>query len=132
MADLAKQLRIKTGVCKRVVKDLTFYNKEKVQQEGKIQKLVDDSAPEDEEAKARIKQQRDVLEETLAMIPDTKTRIDNAYDDLKSFVAQNGDSDDIAGTELLDAAQKVLQDVESAFYSDDTKDKANDGEEEEY
>jgi tubulin-specific chaperone A len=129
MSDLAKQLKIKTGVCKRVVKDLSYYNKEKAEQEEKIEKM---SQSDDAEDQARLKQQKAVLEETLAMIPDSKNRIDNAYEDLKSYIAKNGDAAEIAGTELLEAAQKVLQDVETTIYGDKGEEKKDDVEEEEY
>jgi tubulin-specific chaperone A len=129
MSDLLKQLRIKTGICKRVVKDLTFYQKEKVQQEEICAKMGESDDPEDQ---ARLKQQVSCLEETNAMIPDAKNRIDNAYDDLKSYVAKNGEADEVAGSELLDAAQQMLQLVETSIYGEKGDEKEDGGEEEEY
>ena len=125
MSDLQKQLRIKTGVCKRLKKDVIFYQKEQSDQEKKIEKMVSDGKCEYD-----IKKQREVLDETKAMIPDGFKRLETGYDDLKTFLATNKGNEAIEGCELFPESQKIFGEV-TAFlgYDDEAK---KDEEEEEY
>jgi hypothetical protein len=124
LTDQQKLLRTKTGVAKRCKKDVLFYNKEKAQQEQKIQKMLDDGICEHD-----IKQQREVLVDTENMIPGSKTRLEDGYADLKEFLETNAGNAEIEECELFEEAQSVYKDV-TAFLGYD-KEEAE-AEEEEY
>ncbi|KAM9695707.1 tubulin-specific chaperone A isoform 1-T1 [Trichechus inunguis] len=78
MADpRVRQIKIKTGVVKRLVKEKVMYEKEAKQQEEKIEKM----RAEDGENYA-IKKQAEILQESRMMIPDCQRRLEAAYTDL--------------------------------------------------
>ncbi|KAF6127619.1 tubulin folding cofactor A [Phyllostomus discolor] len=78
MADpRVRQIKIKTGVVKRLAKEKMMYEKEAKQQEEKIEKMK----AEDGENYA-IKKQAEILQESRMMIPDCQRRLEAAYADL--------------------------------------------------
>ncbi|XP_012658254.1 tubulin-specific chaperone A isoform X2 [Otolemur garnettii] len=81
MADpRVRQIKIKTGVVKRLVKEKVMYEKEAKQQEEKIEKM----RAEDGENYA-IKKQTEILQESRMMIPDCQRRLEAAYIDLQQM-----------------------------------------------
>ena len=78
-----KQLKIKTGVCNRVVKELQAYEREYAQQEQKIQKMRDDGADGFD-----IRKQEEVLAETHMMLPDCRGRLQRSADDLENLLVR--------------------------------------------
>eukprot|EP00826_Nyctotherus_ovalis_P029336 TRINITY_DN2315_c0_g3_i5.p2 TRINITY_DN2315_c0_g3~~TRINITY_DN2315_c0_g3_i5.p2 ORF type:complete len:107 (-),score=34.52 TRINITY_DN2315_c0_g3_i5:188-508(-) len=87
-ANDTKQLRIRTGCVKRYLqhynrtyKEYLSYQKEAEKEEQKVKKMEEDKKDE-----AEIKHQKQVLEETLMMIPNTKTRLEGAVADLTELV----------------------------------------------
>ncbi|KAG0051506.1 hypothetical protein BGZ83_003627 [Gryganskiella cystojenkinii] len=76
-----RDLTIKTNVLKRVAKEQIFYNTEKLNQQKRIDAMFAKD-PEDYD----IKQQRQVLDETLDMLPDVERRRKAARQDLASLV----------------------------------------------
>ncbi|KAG0231953.1 hypothetical protein BGW42_008553 [Actinomortierella wolfii] len=76
-----RDLTIKTNVLKRLAKEQIFYDKERIAQEAKIEAMIAKD-PEDYD----IKKQREVLQETLAMIPDVERRKRAAREDLAKIV----------------------------------------------
>merc|ERR550514_2018685 len=126
MSDVQKQLRIKTGVCKRLRKDITYYEKEKAQQEQKIAKMVDEGKCEYD-----VKKQREVLDETISMLPETKGRLENGFDDLKAFIdsSQVDSNDELKETELYQQAQDIIKEV-ATFLGHETEEAKGDDEEE--
>uniref|UniRef100_A0A8C5VK33 Tubulin-specific chaperone A n=1 Tax=Microcebus murinus TaxID=30608 RepID=A0A8C5VK33_MICMU len=82
MADpRVRQIKIKTGVVKRLVKEKVMYEKEAKQQEEKIEKM----RAEDGENYA-IKKQAEILQESRMMIPDCQRRLEAAYTDLQQML----------------------------------------------
>lgn len=81
-----RNIKIKTGVLKRVTKEKTMYEKEAEDQEKKVEKMKQDGKDEHD-----IRKQIEVLEESRMMIPDCKRRIRAAYADLQSHVTQAQD-----------------------------------------
>jgi tubulin-specific chaperone A len=73
-----RQIKIKTGVVKRLVKEKVMYEKEAKQQEEKIEKMK----AEDGENYV-IKKQAEILQESRMMIPDCQRRLEAAYTDLQ-------------------------------------------------
>ncbi|CAI5787433.1 tubulin-specific chaperone A [Podarcis lilfordi] len=82
MADpRVRQIKIKTGVVKRLAKEKVMYEKEAKQQEEKIEKMK----AEDSENYA-IKKQIEVLQESRMMIPDCQRRLEAAHADLAQLL----------------------------------------------
>jgi tubulin-specific chaperone A len=79
-----KDIKIKTNVVKRLVKELAAYQKEYITQQNRIQKYINDNRDDHD-----IRKQREVLEETNVMIPDCKSRLTDAIRVLEDLVAQN-------------------------------------------
>lgn len=72
-----RQLKIKTGIVKRIAKEKVAYEKEAEQQKVRVQKLKDEGADE-----YNIRKQEEVLQESLMIIPDCQRRCvfkDNIY-----------------------------------------------------
>ncbi|KAK3819850.1 MAG: tubulin binding cofactor A [Benniella sp.] len=98
-----RDLTIKTGVLKRTLKEKDYYNKEKKSQEDRITKMIEDGSDEYD-----IKKQREVLQETLDMLPDVDRRLKSAQFDLENLVANAGD--DLKQTSEY---EKAVQDLEA-------------------
>lgn len=64
-----RQIKIKTGVVKRIAKEKIVYEKEVEQQKNRIQKLKDEGQDEH-----TIRKQEEVLQESLMMVPDCQRR----------------------------------------------------------
>ncbi|KAI7877699.1 tubulin binding cofactor A [Lichtheimia hyalospora FSU 10163] len=98
-----RDLKIKTNVVKRIHKEQIAYGKEAEQQQKRIDKLIADNADE-----ADVRKQKEVLNETLQMIPDVKRRLAEAYKNLQDAVEDPQN----AGTTELEEARSVLSDIE--------------------
>ncbi|XP_077354605.1 tubulin-specific chaperone A [Festucalex cinctus] len=72
-----RQIKIKTGVLKRLAKEEASYRTEAKQQEEKIEQLKADAADT-----FLIKQHMESLQETMMMIPDSRRRMTVAHADL--------------------------------------------------
>ncbi|XP_004411239.1 PREDICTED: tubulin-specific chaperone A isoform X1 [Odobenus rosmarus divergens] len=104
MADpRVRQIKIKTGVVKRLVKEKMMYEKEAKQQEEKIEKMK----AEDGENYA-IKKQAEILQESRMMIPDCQRRLEAAYTDLLQLLESEKDLEE---TEEYKEARLVLDSV---------------------
>jgi tubulin-specific chaperone A len=105
-----KNLKIKTGSCKRLLADLRVYTKEEEQQNDKIAKMKAANAdPYD------LKQQENVLAETMAMIPDTKNRLNTAYGELLSAIDMCAGDESIKLTQDWSDAQGMKKTLEEMF-----------------
>ncbi|KAF9424547.1 hypothetical protein HW555_000358, partial [Spodoptera exigua] len=100
-----RQIKIKTGVVKRIAKEKVVYEKEAEQQKNRIQKLKDEGQDEH-----NIRKQEEVLQESLMMVPDCQRRLVKAYSDLKNTLETE---QDLKEHEDYIAAQQVLKDAES-------------------
>mmetsp|Transcript_37312 Transcript_37312/g.94093 ORF Transcript_37312/g.94093 Transcript_37312/m.94093 type:complete len:114 (-) Transcript_37312:1559-1900(-) len=108
-ADVIKGLKVKTAGVKRTHKELTMYEKERDREQAKVDKLKADNAePHD------IKQAENVLAESAMMIPETRQRLETAFNDLQAYLADNG-SDIPEDSEELAAAKEVIAAVEAVF-----------------
>uniref|UniRef100_A0A7S3R266 Tubulin-specific chaperone A n=1 Tax=Dunaliella tertiolecta TaxID=3047 RepID=A0A7S3R266_DUNTE len=108
-AEMIKTLKVKTSALKRTHKEASMYEKERDREQAKVDKLKADNADAHD-----VKQAENVLNESAMMIPESKKRLEAVYNDLRSFVAENGkdipeDSEDMA------AAKEVLAAVEETF-----------------
>ncbi|KAJ3098629.1 hypothetical protein HDU97_003894 [Phlyctochytrium planicorne] len=119
-----RELKIKTGVAKRTGKEYQSYKAEAVKQQARIDTLIQKNADD-----ADVRKQREVLEETHQMLPDTQRRLGTAVKDLESIIQDflvgsekdlmltlcehqknNPDSSDIAE---LSEAKETLEGIES-------------------
>lgn len=99
-----KQIKIKSGVVKRVGKEKLSYRTEADQQKIKLQKMKDDGKDIHD-----VKKMNEVLQETLMMIPDCHRRLLVAHADLKNVLASEAD---LSEAEEYKAAQAQLLEAE--------------------
>ncbi|XP_053612078.1 tubulin-specific chaperone A [Plodia interpunctella] len=98
-----RQIKIKTGVVKRIAKEKVVYEKEAELQKNRIQKLKDEGQDEH-----NIRKQEEVLQESLMMVPDCQRRLVKAFADLKNTLETE---QDLKEHEDYLAAEQVLQDA---------------------
>eukprot|EP00833_Pecoramyces_ruminatium_P014774 jgi/Orpsp1_1/1188806/evm.model.d7180000067339.1 len=107
-APTVRNLKIKTGVVKRLGKEVISYQKEYEQQQARIDKLIAQNADIHD-----INKQKEVLEETNMMIPDSKRRLKVAHKELTDLVElMLKENPDIKDTKEMIDAQAVLKDVQ--------------------
>ncbi|OAV93303.1 tubulin binding cofactor A [Puccinia triticina 1-1 BBBD Race 1] len=98
----SRPLKIKTGVVERLIKEEDSYKKEYDNQLKRIEKVKQDTPDDD----WNIRKQKEVLDETVKMIPDVKQRLSKAVEELNDLV--NAHQTELAGTDELSKAQQVL------------------------
>ncbi|XP_029941313.1 tubulin-specific chaperone A isoform X2 [Salarias fasciatus] len=104
MADAAtRQIKIKTGIVKRLVKEENAYIKDVKQQEDKIERLKAEAGDE-----YVIKKQVEVLQESKMMIRDSHRRLAIAHAALQQLLETE---EDLAESEEYKEAQSVLDSV---------------------
>ncbi|XP_039614327.1 tubulin-specific chaperone A [Polypterus senegalus] len=104
MADpRVRQIKIKTGVVKRLAKEKVVYVNEAKQQEEKIERMKAEGCDEYD-----IKKQVEVLQESKMMIPDCQRRLAVAHAELVQFLENEGDLTD---WEEYKEAQSILDSV---------------------
>lgn len=102
--EVAKKLKVAIGVVTRTKKELDSYEREAVKQREKVERMEAASAEEHD-----VKKQKEVLEETLVMIPDTKRRLAEALENLAGKLADVGSE---AGSHpLVIQAQELLKEL---------------------
>ncbi|XP_017543019.1 tubulin-specific chaperone A [Colossoma macropomum] len=98
-----RQIKIKTGVVKRLAKEEVLYIKEAKQQEERIERLKAEAGDE-----YLIKKQMEVLQESRMMIPDCHRRLAMAHADLQQLLETE---EDLAETEEYKEARSILDSV---------------------
>ncbi|KAF5899736.1 tubulin-specific chaperone A, partial [Clarias magur] len=98
-----RQIKIKTGVVKRLAKEEVLYIKEAKQQEERIERLKAEAGDE-----YVIKKQMEVLQESRMMIPDCHRRLAMAHADLQQMLEVGLDLED---SEEYKEARSVLDSV---------------------
>jgi len=98
-----KQIRINTGVVKRIFKETIMYKKETEEIQTTIDKMeADGKDPYD------IKKRKELLDESKMMIPDCEGRLKQAIEKLTNLLENNKESSE---EELYVAAKTVLAEV---------------------
>lgn len=100
-----KQIKIKTGIVRRIAKEKVCYDKEANEQRARVQKLKDDDGTEE----YYLKKQEEVLQESLMMGPDCQRRLVKAFDELKTILK---DETDLKDTDEYSSAKKVLEEAQ--------------------
>lgn len=83
MSLVNKEFSIKAGAVQRIRKELEYYRQELLQQQQKVDKMAQDDAGS---CPHELAKQREVLQETANIIPNSEERLQAAVDDLKLFV----------------------------------------------
>lgn len=106
-AKKVREVKIKSGVVKRLAKEKVSYEQESEKLSQKIDKMkaVD---PDD----YNIKKQDELLEESKKMIPDCERRLISAWDELAKIM--EAEKDHLKDTEEYKAAEVILNDTKSA------------------
>ncbi|KAK1304412.1 Tubulin-specific chaperone A [Acorus calamus] len=93
---ILRNLKIKTGTCKRILKELHSYEKE-VENEAKKTADMKDSGADPYD----LKQQENVLAESRMMIPDCHKRLDSSLADLKGTLAELKEADEQVSLSII-------------------------------
>ncbi|XP_035667272.1 tubulin-specific chaperone A-like [Branchiostoma floridae] len=98
-----RQIKIKTGVVKRIGKEKTMYGKEVLKEEERLEKFKSEGKDDHD-----IRKQEEVLQESKMMIPDCRRRLMTAHEELTKMLEAEADLNE---TEEFKAAQEVLDDA---------------------
>lgn len=105
-----QQLKIKTGVLKRLIAEEKSYRQELSEQTITLSNFKKVDGDEDYEWK--LKKQKEVIEETKKMIPDAQLRLSKSLAELQELVGAH--EEEWAGTEELTKAKELIKDGEQA------------------
>ncbi|KAG1656700.1 hypothetical protein FOA52_004761 [Chlamydomonas sp. UWO 241] len=108
MSEVLKQLKVRTGVVKRLTKELGYYSKERDDEAARVEKMRADGKDSHD-----IKQAENCLAESAMMIPQTREKLEAGFADLESCVAENGA--ETAESEELKAANEALEAAKAAL-----------------
>lgn len=117
MREIARQLKIQTGVCKRLAKDVSSYEKEAAEEKAQVDALADAAGAADDEAQCRLRQAREALAETQAMVEDSRRRLDEALPRLEAALAAAKDKLAAEVAADIAAAEAVLVDTRKVVAS---------------
>ncbi|XP_059214062.1 tubulin-specific chaperone A [Centropristis striata] len=98
-----RQIKIKTGIVKRLAKEKISYKTEATQQEEKVERLKAEAGDE-----YVIKKQMEVLQESRMMIPDCHRRLTIAHADLLQLLEAE---EELCESEEYKEAKNVLDSV---------------------
>ncbi|GAB4858060.1 hypothetical protein Ancab_015962 [Ancistrocladus abbreviatus] len=99
-----RNLKIKTGTCKRIMKELHSYEKEVEREAAKTAEMKEKGAdPYD------LRQQENVLAESRMMIPDCQKRLESTLADIKGTLAELEESNEKEGPEFDDARTTITE-----------------------
>ncbi|KAG2381261.1 hypothetical protein C9374_006250 [Naegleria lovaniensis] len=104
-----QKLKIKTGSCNRCFKEYNLY---KVELQKELERLTTMQNKGEEETKLR--QQQNVIEETKQMIPNSQSRLQQAYSDLKKFLEEVKDDQTLLETPEYKTALTAISQVEES------------------
>eukprot|EP01096_Ripella_sp_DP13-Kostka_P010469 TRINITY_DN410_c0_g1_i1.p1 TRINITY_DN410_c0_g1~~TRINITY_DN410_c0_g1_i1.p1 ORF type:complete len:162 (+),score=76.53 TRINITY_DN410_c0_g1_i1:65-487(+) len=83
---MERKLGIKSDSIKRLIKEVGYYQKELETQRAKMSTMISEGKDEYD-----IKKQREIVEESETMVPDTINRLLNSVRDLELFMEENAD-----------------------------------------
>ncbi|XP_060592921.1 tubulin-specific chaperone A-like [Ruditapes philippinarum] len=102
-----KKIKIQTGVVKRITKEKGYYEQEVIREEQRYEKKKSDGGDDHD-----LRKQTEVINETKAMIPDTKSRLLKSCGELKNMLESEKDLD---GTDDYKAAQNAVEEAEAVL-----------------
>ncbi|XP_029300456.1 tubulin-specific chaperone A [Cottoperca gobio] len=98
-----RQIKIKTGIVKRLAKEKISYQKEFTQQEEKVERMKLEAGCE-----YVLRKQVEVLQEARMMIPDCHRRLTVAHGDLQQLLEAE---EDLGESEEYKEAKNILDSV---------------------
>ncbi|GFQ74297.1 tubulin-specific chaperone A [Trichonephila clavata] len=102
-----KQIKIKTGVVKRLAKEKLMYEKEADKEKAKLEKMQ--ASGEDSYL---IRKQEEVIKESVMMVPDTMKRYQVAFNELQEIL---DNEQELAESEEYQAAVEVLKETSKSI-----------------
>ncbi|WWC70616.1 uncharacterized protein I206_104567 [Kwoniella pini CBS 10737] len=109
-AQSIKQLKIKTGVVKRLHKEESVYVKEVVDQKKVVKKMKDENAEG-----ADIRAAERVLRDSEMMVPRTRKQLEEAVQSLDDLVTALQGEESISSSQEYKNAAAQLKEVENAL-----------------
>ncbi|KAK0198785.1 tubulin binding cofactor A-domain-containing protein [Armillaria mellea] len=103
---IQRQLKIRAGAAKRLIKEHILYRKETEDQQRKVAKLIAEGVPDDE---WDLKNAKKVLDESERMIHDSATRLAKAADDLGDLIIAAKQRPELAEVPELLNAENVFK-----------------------
>merc|ERR1712093_589331 len=103
-----KDIKIKTGICKRCTKELTLYKAETEKLQAVVDKLVADGACSHD-----VNKQKEVLEENVNIIPSAISRLQQAYENLCVLRDDSEENAKVASAEEFVAAKEAIAAAEA-------------------
>ena len=100
--EVKRSLKIKTGIVIRTIKELHSYQLEAVKDKQRIQNLINENSSE-----SSVKKQEEVLNETISMIPNTRTRLAQALILLENYLKNLDVDESLQSTSEWTEAQTV-------------------------
>ncbi|KAF2478319.1 tubulin binding cofactor A [Lindgomyces ingoldianus] len=107
------KLVVATSSVLRLVKEEASYHKELEQQEARIKKL--ESSTGDENAEYQMKQERQALEETKAVLPTVRAKITQALQQLEEQIESNKEAGGEASTDDVVKAKDAVAEGKKAL-----------------
>ncbi|XP_014668344.1 PREDICTED: tubulin-specific chaperone A-like [Priapulus caudatus] len=104
---IIKNIRIKTGVVKRIAKEKNMYEKEAQMLQERVEKMKAEGRDEHD-----IKKQQEVTQESNMMIPDCVKRLKAAMADLGNLLDSN---QDLCDAEEYKAAKNTMNESASVL-----------------
>eukprot|EP01028_Stygiella_incarcerata_P012441 TRINITY_DN765_c0_g1_i1.p1 TRINITY_DN765_c0_g1~~TRINITY_DN765_c0_g1_i1.p1 ORF type:complete len:116 (+),score=36.02 TRINITY_DN765_c0_g1_i1:118-465(+) len=112
MSDLAKKIRIQSGVVKRTLKEWEMYRQEVIRERDRLGQLKQKGADEYD-----IRKQEEVVQESLMMIPDSKQRLEEGSADLSRILSRVKPDSSVALTEEYTQALEIQEQATEAINS---------------
>ncbi|KAF5392601.1 hypothetical protein D9757_002277 [Collybiopsis confluens] len=103
-AALKRQLKIKSGAAKRLLKENKLYRKETEDLHRRLDRMIADNAEEWD-----VKNAKRLVEESTKMVSDTADRMGRAVGELRDVVAKAKDDVLLAQDEDYLSAQAILE-----------------------
>ncbi|THV06559.1 hypothetical protein K435DRAFT_834221 [Dendrothele bispora CBS 962.96] len=103
---LKRQLKIKSGAAKRLLKENGMYRKETEEMKRKLDKLIADGVSPDE---WDVKNATRLCEESNKMVDDSSSRLGNAVGELRELVVQAKKEPSLSQDDDLRTAEDTLE-----------------------
>ncbi len=122
VSQVLRELKIKTGVLRRLSKEREMYEREVLDFTSQIEKDERIDRNDDDEQNNNARQRKQCLEESKAMVRDTFVRLEKAFVDLEEFVEtivegkEDFDvSDEVTGKEEFRLAKEQVERVKPSL-----------------
>ncbi|GMI33000.1 hypothetical protein TrRE_jg7015 [Triparma retinervis] len=102
--DYPRQLMIKTKIVQRMMKEVAAYEQEIVDNTDKLNKMESSETHDEYD----VKRFKEVLAESVMMVPDSKARLGKNVEDLEVFVDTAKEKDGVKESEWWGVCEEVL------------------------